>query len=34
MSFLGGFMGGGVSSAAFDFRNANITANMDSQQAM
>ena len=34
MSFLGGFMGGGVSSAAFDFRNAKITAKMDFQQAV
>jgi hypothetical protein len=34
MSFFGGFMGGGVSSAAFDFRNAKITAKMDFQQAV
>ena len=34
MSFLGGFMGGGVSSAAFDFRNARITAKMDYQTAV
>jgi hypothetical protein len=34
MSFLGGFIGGGVSSAAFDFRNAQRTANMSYDEAM
>ena len=34
MSFLGGFIGGGVSSAMFDFRNAQRTLNMSYDQAM
>lgn len=34
MSFLGGFIGGGVSSAAFDFSQARKTLNMDYNKAI
>ena len=34
MSFLGGFIGGGVSSAAFDFSSARRTLNMDYNKAV
>jgi len=34
MSFLGGFIGGGVSSAAFDFSAARRTLNMDYNKAV
>lgn len=33
MSFLGGFLGGGISSAAFDFKDARRNLNMDQKQA-
>jgi hypothetical protein len=34
MSFLGGFIGGGISSAAFDFSSARRSLNMDYNKAV